>query len=74
MKLEDDMNISGMSSAGILKMHAGVREALEVDDQLRLSGLQPIFGVREFADWRPWSDMLEAELDQRGVKYTKVEW
>ena len=68
------MNISGMTDAGILKMYAAVREALEQDDQLVLSGLKPVYGVRGFSDWKDWSDLLEAELDKRGVKYTKVGW
>jgi hypothetical protein len=68
------MNISGMTIAGILKMHAAVREALEQDDQLVLAGLQPIYGARAFSDWKAWSDMLEHELDERSVKYTKVGW
>jgi len=68
------MNISGMTDAGILKMYAAVREAIEQDDQLVLAGLKPIYGVRDFSDWKDWSDLLQAELDKRGVKYTKVGW
>ncbi len=68
------MNISGMSTSGILKMHSAVRESLEIDDQLVLAGGTPTFGVRGFPDWRPWSDMLEDELDKRKIKYTKVDW
>ena len=63
-----------MTTSGILKLNATVREALEQDDQLILSGLKPIYCVRDFPDWRAWSDLLEAELDKRAVKYAKVGW
>ncbi|MFO0812525.1 MAG: hypothetical protein U0796_04870 [Gemmatales bacterium] len=68
------MNLAGMSTPGLLKMHNAVREALEIDDTLHLSGLPKTYGVRDFADWRPWTDALEAELDNRKVKYAKVAW
>lgn len=68
------MNLTGMSTPGLLKMHSAVREAIEVDDALILSGFKPTYGVRDYADWRSWSDALEAELDKRNAKYAKVSW
>ena len=45
-----------------------------MNDQLVLAGIKPVYGVRDFSDWKDWSDLLEAEFDKRGVKYTKVAW
>ena len=53
------MNLAGMSTPGLLKMHSAVHEALEIDDMLHLSGLPKTYGVRDFADWRAWADALE---------------
>jgi hypothetical protein len=63
-----------MSNGGLLKMQNAVRESLETDDMLRLSGLKPIYGVRELNDWKPWSDALESELTKRKVKFMPVAW
>jgi hypothetical protein len=67
------MNLKEMSTAGILKMYGGIREALEVDDNSPNGG-KP-YGVREFSDWREWAEMFESELDSRAdVKYEKIRW
>lgn len=68
------MDFAKLSDAGLLKLHGAVREALEVDDQLHLAGLSKVYGVREFSDWRDWSNAIEAELDRRSVKYQRVAW
>lgn len=68
------MDLAKMSTPGLLKMHSAVREALEVDDTLHLSGLPKTYEVRGFPDWHEWSDKLEAELDKRKVRYAKVAW
>jgi hypothetical protein len=68
------MDLSKLSTPGLLKMHGAVREALEMDDTLDLIGLPKMYGVRELPDWRVWSDALEAELDRRGIKFAKIDW
>lgn len=61
-----------LSTAGILKLHTAIREALEEDDNAPPGSKR--FGVREFADWRVMGDELEAELDKRGDEYDKLRW
>jgi len=67
------MNIPGFSTNGLLMMHGGIRDALAVDDNTGEDHEKP-FGVREYADWRPLGDALEAELGRRKVTYTKIPW
>lgn len=66
------INLPGMTTPGLLKMYEPIREALEVDDTLPDG--RKVYGVREFPDWKAWASAIEAELDKRGVKYTKVQW
>lgn len=66
------MNISGLSTPGLLKLYNAIKESLEVDDSL--PGNQKIFYVREFPDWRDYAGKFEKELDKRGAKYTKIKW
>jgi hypothetical protein len=66
------MDLTKLSTNGLLKLHAATREAVEVDDNLPPDEF--VYGVRVFPDWRPWADQIEAELDKRGVKYTKIVW
>jgi len=68
------MNLAGMSTPGLLKLYGAVRETLEIDDALHLAGLPKVHGVRDFPDWRVWSDALAVELENRGIKYQKVDW
>lgn len=67
------MNIPGYSTNGLKMMHEAIRNALAHDDALP-SGQEKIYGVREFADWREQADKIEAELNSRGVTYTKIIW
>ena len=69
----DDMNISGLSTNALLLLYNAVREALEIDDNLP-RGVEKTYNVREFRDFREWSNGLEAELDNRGARYSKIEW
>lgn len=65
--------IGGYSTSGLLMMHHGIRQALEVDDNL-FPKAEKTYGVREYPDWRRWSDAIESELNRRQVKYQKVAW
>lgn len=65
--------LNGYSTSGLLMMHHGVRQALEVDDNLPPK-TEKIYGVREYSDWLLSSDAIEAELNKRQVKYQKVAW
>jgi hypothetical protein len=65
--------VSGYSTSGLLMMHQGIRHALETDDNLPQGQAKP-YGVREYQDWKSWSDLIESELDHRKVTYQKVPW
>lgn len=66
-------SIPGYSTSGLLMMHSGVKQALAVDDNLP-ANVEKLYGVRHYPDWRRWANAIEAELDKRNVKYTKVAW
>lgn len=67
------MNIPGLSTAGLLKLHGAILEALQVDDNAP-EGYTKMYGVRDFSDWRVMAEEIEAELDSRKVKYAKIRW
>lgn len=67
------MNIPGFSTNGLLMMHSGILNALEIDDATAAGSEKP-YGVREFADWRSHCEKIEAELDKRQVQYVKIKW
>ena len=65
--------VSEYSSSGLLMMYGGIRNALAVDDNLPTDVEKP-YGVRCHDDWRRWANSIEAELDNRDVKYEKIVW
>lgn len=65
--------VAGYSTSGLLMMHQGIRHALETDDNMS-QGQDKVYEVREYQDWRSWSDSIESELDNRKVTYQKVPW
>lgn len=67
------MDVGKLSSAGLKKLHEAVHRAMEIDDKTPPSQDKP-FGVRQFSDWKQWSDELEAELQRRNIQFTKVKW
>jgi hypothetical protein len=67
------VDVGKFSDDGIKKMHDAVLDALDQDDRAPPNQLKR-FGVRHFADWRQWSDALEAELQKRKISFVKVKW
>jgi hypothetical protein len=67
------MDVGKFSDGGIKSMHDAVLDALEKDDKTPQNQDKP-YGVRQFADWKQWSDALEAELQTRNIPFTKVKW
>lgn len=61
------------STAGLLKMHGALQEALNDDDNLAPDAAK-VYGVRQFPDWHIWADALEAELAHRQVAFAPVVW
>ena len=67
------MNIEGLSTSSLLMLHSVVRQALVTDDDLP-EGATKIHEVREYPDWKQWSDRIENVLDNRRVKYERIKW
>ena len=67
------MNLRGLSTNGLLKLHTAIREALDADDSTPPGG-EKAFGVREYPDWRLLANGLESVLDERGTDYIWVPW
>ena len=64
-------DLKEMSDSGLQSLHEGVIRALTIDDET--TGEKP-FNVRGTGDWRKWSDLLEAEMTRRRVKFNEVPW
>ena len=71
MSLEE--HLSGFSTNGLLMMHKALRDAFHKDEQTP-NGQDKPYGVRVYADWRQWSDALEAELSSRNQSFEGVPW
>lgn len=67
------MNIPGFSTNGLKMMYEAAKDALAEDDATPPGQDKP-YGVREYADWRGFTDAIEAELDSRNVPYPKIVW
>jgi hypothetical protein len=68
-----DNYFSAYSPDGLRKMHLAVVHAFETDEATP-SGQEKPFGVRQYDDWKRWSDGLEAELAKRKALFLKVPW
>ncbi|MGA2398862.1 MAG: hypothetical protein ABSG30_12465 [Steroidobacteraceae bacterium] len=67
------VDVGNFSDGGIKKLHDAVLDALDKDDKTPPNQDKP-YGVRQFPDWRQWSDALEAELQKRKIPFSKVKW
>jgi hypothetical protein len=66
------MNIPGFTTKTLVEFHEKVVECLRKDDE-NLSEMKD-YGVREYRDWRAFSDAIEAELLSRDVPFTPIQW
>lgn len=66
------LDLKALTPAALHMLHDAVRRALAADDAAG-PGNEPC-KVRETPDWRRWSDELEAELADRGVIITPIDW
>lgn len=67
------MNISGLSTHGLLLLHDAISRALAADDAT-IPPAQKDFLVREYPDWRIQADSIETELRRREVSFVKLRW
>jgi hypothetical protein len=65
------MNIPGISTNGLLMMHAGIASALAVDDNTAPGKDKP-YEVRESPGWKEYADKIEQVLTARAVPFTKI--
>ena len=61
------------SDEGLIGLHKSVRAAFDKDEATP-EEQEKIYGVREYSDWRQWSDALESEMTKRGVNFEPVPW
>jgi hypothetical protein len=64
---------ANFSTDGLKKMHLAVLHAFQKDEETPKGQPKP-YGVREYADWKKWSDALEGELRRRKAQFTNVPW
>lgn len=67
------MQVSGCSTNGLLMMHAAIADALVIDDNTP-AGQEKTYGVRDFVDWRTFSDAIESELTARDTVFVPISW
>jgi hypothetical protein len=67
------MNISTLSSPGLLSLYDAITAAL-VHDDAQHSPQAKTYGVRQYADWRSWADTLEADIRRRGSSFHPIPW
>jgi len=60
----------GLSARGLHSLHGRIHHSLAVDD----ARARPIYGVRQFADFRIQADSIEAELSERGEVFEPIRW
>jgi hypothetical protein len=65
------MNISTLTTAGLVMLYQSIKIALEQDDQMPE---RRQFEIRENPEWRQWSSEIADELISRGVEFARIEW
>jgi hypothetical protein len=68
------MNIPGFTMQTLIEFefHDMIRECLKKDDENPAA--EKVNGVRSFSDWRDFADAVEAELKQRTITLTSINW
>ena len=67
------MNIKGFSDSALLMLYNSIDKALKEDDSRQQNEIKE-YQVREYKDWRIWSDSIEEELIKRNVEFEKIKW
>jgi len=70
----NSMNYRAFTNDSLTMMHAGIREALGVDDTLVSRGEETRFSVRETADWKRHAADLETEMIRREMVFEVIDW
>lgn len=65
------LNISTITTPGLIMLYQSIRIALEQDDQMPE---RRQFEIRENPEWRRWSDEIAGELTLRGVAFDSIAW
>lgn len=66
------MDIEGLTTSSLRKLHNGLLRAMATDDALP-KGQKPYL-IREYADWRSPADRIEDELWSRGERFLPLAW
>lgn len=68
------MNYQAFTNDSLTMMYEAVRGALAADDSVERQGGDPKFKVRDTPDWKQHAADLEAEMLQRGMLFTVIDW
>ena len=61
------------SNEGLIGLHKSIRSAFDRDEEIP-EDKEKQYGVREYSDWRQWSDSLESEMTKRSIEFEPVPW
>jgi len=65
------LNISKITTSGLIMLYQSIKIALEQDDQMPE---RRQFEIRENPEWRRWSEEIADELTTRGVEFDSITW
>lgn len=68
------MNISGFSNQSLIILWDTIEKAFREDEKSISLGKEPEYGVREFKDWKEWSDRIEHEMRKRELPFKPIPW
>jgi hypothetical protein len=66
------MNYSALTTQSLIDLHTAVVEALAADD--RTLPMDKIYGVRQYRGWRRHADALEAQMREKNIPFTPIQW
>jgi hypothetical protein len=68
------MHYHAFTKESLTMMYEAVRGALAADDAVERQGGEPKFKVRDTSDWKKHAADLEAEMLNRGMIFSVIEW
>jgi hypothetical protein len=68
------MKYQTLTNASLTMLYESIRGALAADDELRASGKEIRFRVRETPEWKKHAADLEHEMIRRGMIFDVIDW
>ncbi|WP_426732549.1 hypothetical protein [Myxococcus faecalis] len=66
------VNTHAFSDNSLEMLHTATREAFDEDESRPPNDKR--FFVREYSDWKDWSDRLENEMRRRNLRFEPIPW